>query len=89
MNAFPFPRPSLRGAILWQRSRQALAITPHGGVLAWSLFAIALGLPLVFVEPLWSWIRTYWWIAAGAIVLPNVLMSTSIAIGAGGVTVER
>lgn len=89
MNTYFFPRPSLRGAVLWQRSKGAFALTPDGRILGWTLLGTVLALQLLFIEPVRNLFAQYWVLVTALLVLPNLALITLIGITADGVKVRR
>jgi hypothetical protein len=90
MNTYFLPRPSLRGAILWQRRRSTIAITFSRIVLLYSTVMSVLALAYCFMNArAIGFVLEHWRAFAMGLLLVNVATASLVWIGPGGVRARR
>jgi hypothetical protein len=89
-DVFGVPRPSLRGAILWQRERSAWALTLSSVAANITLLGLALALLVTPVyPPVLRFAFEYWAWGTAAVLLLHLLAGDLVRIRPQGVTAVR
>lgn len=90
VNTYFLPRPSARGAILWQRRRSAWALTLSGGAVGITLLCLLLAVIAALAYPPFLAVALYYWAWWGAAVfLGHLLVGDLVRIRPQGVTAAR